>query len=1553
MYRQNLYTKARLRYQVFVLSAPQPRSGEVAPVVAVLIATCNRPGLLAQRSLTSLQRQTRRPDYLVVVDDSDPSVRPDNRNIVNDLRLGGARIVYIANTRTRGASGAWNTGLEWLRRHAGEVGGIFVAVLDDDDEWEPDHLALCKQAATTQSLDMVAPAIIRVFTGQADHTQLPPANLDPDHFLVGNPHIQGSNLFVRLTALLEAGAFDESLTSSTDRDLCIRLADLGWIRYAPLASPTVRHYAETHRPRLSSPSGTPKKRGLDRFWTKWAGRMTDSQREAYLHRSKALFGWTPPDSTDTPPASARSYVPARDPTRIELADADDLVLVAGIITDSDHAGQFSRLLDHLVRLQHFDHICCLDVVVLQNGGPPEVLGRIAADYRARGLTIFLASEDHQLEDAQRGAFGAGFTRPAGRAPIGPARTMLQTYVTRVACQRPGAIAWILDDDCSLENLCDGYDSVPFTTLLASLKKMQCLGVDVVLGAVTGDPPVPPGSSVRTQLVDLYHNLAWLLRLAPESDLPDRSADNRIARSAARDFYYDLSRRDTHHLEWPFWLTPSHRGETVHAALDRMLGALPRILAGKAVFRPILLDPNHDAIASMRPSVQRGTNTFVFDLRVFADFPNAAPRFAGSTLRRSDMIWALLNRYAGGRRIVGATLPVRHDRSSEAPIGLDLNRLLPDIRGYALYSAIEDVLVRRRERRLRDGIGAEQPDDLKFREADLDFAIVRFRKYLTERTAALLLSCWRIQGLCKAIARLVGSAPNPMASNGLLAVLDQARSCFALPGVHEVANKVLAVSPEEVKSFLRNLSTIVEEHRKASVVPAHEDAWFQGQRETSARALAQTVSGANSLRLLGAGGEGVVFASADTVIKVIDYSKRSPANGAREGVARLAASTAPLSALHRPVFPKAPDGRHIICYSFEPSKPYCGGCTNDILQIMRDCRSAGVVTTNLHPKNLAVTPGGARLIDYGSDIRPLTQENFVSMVHRAWLTLRHHDRKDLALLMRRALDADPLPELEGWEALLAALDAPSKRELIDDALLDIIRRWNPSKLLDFGCGHGRLAAALTAEGVAVTAFDPDQSLRAHWNQFPKHNGSAVRWLSGRAEDNLSGLTACFDALVCSLVLCAIEPEAEYQVALHSISNALTTGGRFTIVVCNPEATLGGDTTLQRRFVPPGASPSRTFTWTKQLPSGNRRHDVHRPLAILAKDLAGVGLRISSATTTGGLSLNTLQPSHDYLILCGYKTGGSPALNGGFSIRKPHASQRSPGNPPVLCYHRILPADHNDLVSPFQRRRGTVVDLAVFKHQLEEIRHLLTPVSLKHYLAWLNGAASLPPNACLLTFDDGYRDFLDSALPELSAHGIPCALFPTILAARGEELLPTDALYSALSRAECEARLNTDQILDWVAGPNKRRYVQASVVEQRQLLAEAGLEPIPITPSALYLKEEEIARLPSDIVAIGGHGCRHELLAGKGLPALRTELRRVRFWLENLAAAANQELTLAYPNGAHATIATAAAIEAGFAAAFTVEPWRLARTDHRWSLSRSCVPNRASAIADLVAGKELRI
>jgi len=1435
---------------------------------------------------------------------------------------------------------------------------VLVAILDDDDEWEPKHLADCTNAAISGPCDMVAASIVRITGTAPPRPQAPPANLEAGLFLVGNPHIQGSNLFVRLSALLEAGTFDESLRSCTDRDLCIRLADLGWVRYRGLPNLSVKHFADAARPRLSSPKDDPKKRGLDRFWSKWHGRMSADQCRACMERAKDLFNWEPSTEAETAPVVIGPLVPAREPSESERIHADDLVLIVGVIADDDHADQCARLFEDLLSLQSFEQICCLDIVVLHNGGSNGI-ERLVREYRLRGLSLFLASEAQQARDADEGVFGSGFARPSGRAPIGPARTMLQSYVTRVAAQRPGAIAWILDDDSRLDNCSDRADVPPFQTLLAALGQMRSLGVDVVLGTVTGDPPIPPGSTVRTQLVDLYHNLAWLCCMDADDVLPDRRPENRTARAAARDYYYDLSRRDTHHLEWPFWITPKRSYETAADAFVRMVAALPRILAGQGVFRPLLLDSPFDSVASMRPSVQRGTNTFVFDCAAFLEFPNLAPRFAGDVLRRSDMIWALLNRYAGGRRIVGAALPIRHDRASEAPIGLDLGRLVPDIRGYALYSALEDVLVRRRERRLREGLGAEVPDDLNFRKGDLDLAESRFKKYLTERTAALLMSCWRIQGLC---GQLIRAASGPALGGtvlfqdprcaaevqGLVQFLIRTREQFSTEKVENIVEGVLNVPGQEVREFLRGLGVMVKQHRAAKV-PAGDDGWYLQERIAAATAVARGCVPEATLRLLGTGGEGVVFAASDSVIKVIDYSKRSAANGAWLGMQALIASTSRGNALCRCSMPPASGSRTVIQYPLEDGEFYAGGGAADIAGILRDCRAAGVVTTNFHPKNLLSTKLGVRLIDYGSDIRPYSEQGFRSMAQRAWLTLRFYDRDDLSELMRRAISDQSMPELEGWESLLAAVEPPSKREVIDDAILDIAKNWRPRRVLDFGCGHGRIAAALWKKGATVVGFDPDGSLSDRWRSISQDR-IAVEWRTGDADEALKGLARTFDLVICSLVLCVIEDDQEYLRTIRRLSSSLSSNGRFIIVICDPDATLAGDSTTQCRLVPEGATSEQTFSWTKELPSGRRRSDVHRPCERVLADLAAEGLRVDHVASTGGLSLVTMLPSHDNLFLVGSKSA-SEELTRPVRAGRHLGKSRSPIDIPVLCYHRVLPMDHDDPASKVQRRRGTVVDLEVFKQHVHDIAQRFMPVTLARYVQWLDGYESLPANACLVTFDDGCRDFVDHAMPTLVAAGIPSVLFPTICAASGVDHLPVDALYSALSCAELEGRMGAAEVEDWINGGRKRAFVRATREEQRVMLAEARLSYI-TPPRSLYLTENELAALPAEFVAFGGHGERHELLAGRSLAWQRRELRRVHLWLEHLNRGRPESPSvLAFPNGTHDSLALAATIEAGFDAAFSVEPWQPGRFAHRWTLRRSCIPNRATAVQELADGKEV--
>ena len=105
--------------------------------IAAVVATHNRPELLAGRALASIAGQTRRPDCLIVVDDSESEIRHVNAEVVSALHIPDTRTIYLENRRTPGASGAWNTALI----HLYEIDpAAFVAILDDDDSWAETYL---------------------------------------------------------------------------------------------------------------------------------------------------------------------------------------------------------------------------------------------------------------------------------------------------------------------------------------------------------------------------------------------------------------------------------------------------------------------------------------------------------------------------------------------------------------------------------------------------------------------------------------------------------------------------------------------------------------------------------------------------------------------------------------------------------------------------------------------------------------------------------------------------------------------------------------------------------------------------------------------------------------------------------------------------------------------------------------------------------------------------------------------------------------------------------------------------------------------------------------------------------------------------------------------------------------------------------------------------------------------------------------------------------------------------------------------------------------------
>jgi peptidoglycan/xylan/chitin deacetylase (PgdA/CDA1 family) len=97
--------------------------------------------------------------------------------------------------------------------------------------------------------------------------------------------------------------------------------------------------------------------------------------------------------------------------------------------------------------------------------------------------------------------------------------------------------------------------------------------------------------------------------------------------------------------------------------------------------------------------------------------------------------------------------------------------------------------------------------------------------------------------------------------------------------------------------------------------------------------------------------------------------------------------------------------------------------------------------------------------------------------------------------------------------------------------------------------------------------------------------------------------------------------------------------------------------------------------------------------------------------------------------------------------------------VLIYHRVGGGS------------GLELDLSIarFSAQMAWLAEQGVVTTLDDALDALAGGTAPPRDPVVVTFDDGTRDFVDHAVPELARHGIPATLYlATAFAERGEPL-----------------------------------------------------------------------------------------------------------------------------------------------------------------------------------------
>lgn len=232
--------------------------------------------------------------------------------------------------------------------------------------------------------------------------------------------------------------------------------------------------------------------------------------------------------------------------------------------------------------------------------------------------------------------------------------------------------------------------------------------------------------------------------------------------------------------------------------------------------------------------------------------------------------------------------------------------------------------------------------------------------------------------------------------------------------------------------------------------------------------------------------------------------------------------------------------------------------------------------------------------------------------------------------------------------------------------------------------------------------------------------------------------------------------------------------------------------------------------------------------------------------------------------------------------------------ILVYHRVLPRSDAMLAGE--------VEAAVFDWQMALLAEYFQVLPL-HEAARRLRSGTLPARAACVTFDDGYADNHDTALPILQKWRLPATFFvatayldggwmwndavtEALRQARGEVLdltrLGLSAHPLATSRLRREAAMSVIARLKYLP-PDERQAAASQVCR----LASAELPASPMMSSA------QVRALHSAGMEIGGHTASHPILAELGQAQAYDEIAAGKERLERITGGAVR--LFAYPNG----------------------------------------------------------
>jgi peptidoglycan/xylan/chitin deacetylase (PgdA/CDA1 family) len=267
-----------------------------------------------------------------------------------------------------------------------------------------------------------------------------------------------------------------------------------------------------------------------------------------------------------------------------------------------------------------------------------------------------------------------------------------------------------------------------------------------------------------------------------------------------------------------------------------------------------------------------------------------------------------------------------------------------------------------------------------------------------------------------------------------------------------------------------------------------------------------------------------------------------------------------------------------------------------------------------------------------------------------------------------------------------------------------------------------------------------------------------------------------------------------------------------------------------------------------------------------------------------------------------------------------------SPVVLMYHRVA-RRAEDLW-------GICVEPKRFAEQIEALKQVREVVPLDRVLAWRKDGGSSGRPLAVITFDDGYRDALDEALPILEKKDCPATVYVTTGLVGTTKAFWWDELARLIMKAP-----PTSPPLSLMAGeaikawpvpddPDGRRKVCAKV---RRWLRDLEPEVIEDQMGAVSywsggrrgapdadraMTPEEVGRLSQSLVTVGAHTVNHPSLPRLSPDAQLREISKSRRACEEWTGAPVEHF--AYPFGHYDGSSVAAVRGAGFRSACATTP-----------------------------------